>query len=160
MDPYELTRVADVMVDRVDTLPETATCAELVAFFAQAQRHKAYPVVDAAGRPIAMASRADALRLSHGGKNDVESASATLAQVLGGRPLVTATPDERLSALVDRMVHEGAGRVPVVRPEDGVLVGIVARKDLLRVRARWLAEEHDRASFFRLRRSRPVRSAA
>ncbi len=161
VDPFELARVSDVMVDRVDTVPETMTCAGLVAFFAQAPRHKAYPVVDAAGRPVAVASRADALRLSRDGESGGgEGASSTLAEALGGRPLVTATPDEPLSALVDRMVQEGAGRVPVVAVEDGVLVGIVARKDLLRVRARWLAEENERRSFFRLRRSRPARSPA
>jgi chloride channel protein, CIC family len=68
--------------------------------------------------------------------------------------MVTGTPEEPVSNLVDRMVRGEVGRVPVTRAEDGVLVGIVARKDLLQVRARRLAEERDRRAYFGFRRIR------
>ena len=151
VDPFALARVADVMAEQVEVLPASMTVAGMVAFFGAAPRHKAYPVVDNLGRPVVMATRADALRL---GRGDSGSA-ATLAQALApdaGRPLVTAAPDEPLAALVDRMVRDDVGRVPVTRPADGVLIGLVARKDLLRVRARWLAEEGERRSFAPWRR--------
>ena len=141
VDPFDLARVQDVMVARVDTLPGSATVAEALAFFATDRpRHKAYPVVDGAGRPVAMLSRADVLHFTR----DPSQASRPLGEVLGGRTLVLGTPGEPVSALVDRMVRAEAGRVPIVNPDDGSLVGIVARKDLLRVRARYLAEESER----------------
>ncbi len=50
------------------------------------------------------------------------------------------------------MAEADLGRVPVVAREDGRLVGILARKDLLKVRARARAQERDRAA--------PLRPAA
>ncbi len=154
VDPFDLARVQDVMVARVDTLPATMTVADAVAFFSDGRpRHKAYPVIDAAGRPSAMISRADVLLFMR----DTARATRTLADVLGSRALVTAAPHEQVSALVTRMVRAEAGRVPVVG-EDGVLVGIVARKDLLAVRARYLADEHERSAWFGWRATRPARA--
>jgi len=151
VDPLDLASVADVMVSRVDTLPAATTVADAVEFFsADLPRHKAYPVVDDAGRPVAMLSRADVLHFTR----DTSRHEATLAEALAGRRMVTGSPDEPVSSLVEKMVRDEAGRVPVVRPEDGVLVGIVARKDLLRVRARRLAEERDRRAYFGFRRAR------
>jgi CIC family chloride channel protein len=151
VDPLDLASVSDVMVSRVDTLPAASSVADAVEFFsADLPRHKAYPVVDEAGRPVAMLSRADVLQFTR----DKSRHEATLAEVLAGRRMVTGAPDEPVSSLVEKMVRDGAGRVPIVRPEDGVLVGIVARKDLLRVRARRLAEERDRRAYFGFRRAR------
>ena len=146
VDPFDLARVQDVMVPRVDTLPATMTVAEAISFFSdRAPRHKAYPVVDAAHRPVAMISRADVLQLTR----DAARAGMRLDEALGGRPVVTGEPEEPVSALVNRMVAAEAGRVPIVRADDGSLVGIVARKDLLQVRARALAEERDRSALLR-----------
>ena len=151
VDPFDLARVGDVMVCPVDTLPVTMTLGEMAAFFTDGTpRHKAYPVLDPAGRPVAMASRADALHVI----GTPAHHTLSLAEALGGQPLVTAAPDETVTALVNRMVDHDLGRVPVVRPADGRLVGLVARKDLLAVRARLLQEERGREAFFgaRLRR--------
>ena len=150
VDPFELARAADVMVRRVDTLPMTMTLGAMVALFTDgAEHHKAYPVVDAAGRPVAMASRADALEaMAHPERHD-----QTLSAALGGRRMVVARPDEPLSVVVARMVAHDMGRIPVIAPADGALVGLVARKDLLVVRARLLEEERGRKTFFRLIRA-------
>ncbi len=154
VDPLDLASVADVMVARVDTLPAGMKVGEMVAFFSdELPRHKAYPVIDEAGRPVAMVSRADVLHFTR----DASRHEASLAEALAGRRMVTGTPDEPVSNLVDRMVRDEVGRVPVVRPEDGVLVGIVARKDLLQVRARRLAEERDRRAYFGIRQARIAR---
>jgi CBS domain-containing protein len=56
-------------------------------------------------------------------------------------------PDELVGRLADRMAAADAGRVPVLDRKKGNLLGIVARKDLLRVRAKLHAEERDRARF-------------
>ena len=156
VDPFELTRAADVMVRRVDTLPASMTLGAIVALFTDgAEHHKAYPVVDAADWPVAMAHRADVLEaLAHPERHD-----QTLAAALGGRPMVLARPDEPLSIVVARMVAQDTGRVPVVAADSGALVGLIARKDLLRVRAQLLEDEQTRGVF--LGRWRPrARGAA
>jgi len=148
VDPFELTRVGDVMVARVDTLPAVMPVEDAVAFFtdeAGGPRHKSYPVVDAAGRPVGMVARADVLRWTMSGW----PRGTTLGDAVSGLPLVTGHPDELVGRLADRMTEADAGRVPVIRREDGVLVGIVARKDLLRVRARLRTEEMERARLLR-----------
>jgi CIC family chloride channel protein len=61
IDPYELTRVGEVMSRTVDTLPADLRVAEAVGVLEKG-RHRIYPVVDAAQRPIGLVSRADALR--------------------------------------------------------------------------------------------------
>jgi len=60
---------------------------------------------------------------------------------LGGRKLV-------VSSLTYRMVQQDVGRVPIVDPMDHRLLGLVARKDLLRVGARLLSEERGRVLAF------------
>ena len=156
VDPFELTRAADVMVRRVDTLPASMTLGAIVALFTDgAEHHKAYPVVDAADRPVAMAHRADVLEaLAHPERHD-----QTLAAALGGRPMVLARPDEPLSIVVARMVAQDTGRVPVVAADSGALVGLIARKDLLRVRAQLLEDEQTRGVFLGRRRARARRAA-
>ena len=65
VDPFETTRVADIMAKPVDTLPADLPVGEAVAFFTAsdaARRHKSYPVVDADERLVGMAARADVLR--------------------------------------------------------------------------------------------------
>src|SRR5262249_42054372 len=65
VDPFDLTRVTEVMVKAVDSLPSSMTIAEAIAFFTtSAPRHKSYPVVDGDGHVVAMVSRADILHWS------------------------------------------------------------------------------------------------
>ena len=144
VDPLDLARVSDVMASPVQTLPADMTLGGLVEFFGAESRHRAYPVLDKACRPVALAFRADALQAMR----ERDRLDLPLAEALGGRDMPTAYPDEPVSALVARMVQADVARVPVIRPEDGVLVGLVARSDLLRVRARLLAEESERQRFF------------
>jgi CBS domain-containing protein len=51
--------------------------------------------------------------------------------------------------VADLMVAEDIGRVPVVDRRDGRIVGIVARRDLIQVRARLRSDERDRERFVR-----------
>ena len=148
VDPFELTRVGDVMVAGVDTLPAAMPVDDAVAFFTDESggpRHKSYPVVDADGRPVGMVARADVLRWMVSGW----PRGTSLADAVAGGLLVLGHPDEMVGRVADRMAEADAGRIPVTRREDGVLVGIVARKDLLRVRAKLRREEIDRARLLR-----------
>jgi H+/Cl- antiporter ClcA/CBS domain-containing protein len=148
VDPFETIRVGEVMVRGVDTLPGSMLVEEAVEFFTApetadtegAKRRKSYPVVDDQRRLLGMIARADALRWTMEGW----PSGATLADMISDRSAVRSYPDELVGRLADRMATDDIGRVPVVRREDGVIVGIVARKDLLRVRARMAALEYER----------------
>jgi CBS domain-containing protein len=140
VDPFQMMRVRDVMVENVETLPAGMSLDAAVAFFTDPEaRHKSYPVVDAAGRVVGLAPRAEVVRwLTEGTHGEV-----TLGEVISDASMLTARPDEAVGALVEQMVERDIGRVPIVG-DDGRLVGLVTRKDLLRVHARQRAQEADR----------------
>ncbi|GGF30897.1 chloride channel protein [Aliidongia dinghuensis] len=145
IDPFELLRVGDVMVTAVDTLPASMPIDEAVGFFlADERRHKSYPVVDAEGRLVGMAARADALRW----RTERPHGRETLYDALSDRSLAVGHADEVLGRLADRMVAADIGRIPIVEPATRRVVGLVARKDLLHIRAGVTAAENDRAAFF------------
>jgi CBS domain-containing protein len=149
VDPFDLAWVADVMVTTVDSLPSSMTVAEAVDFFtesASAPRHKSYPVLDEKGRVVAMVARADILLWAR----ENGSATGTLAEALPEQDVLIGYPDEQVGKLADRMVAADVGRVPILDRKDGKLIGIVARKDLLRVRAKLDAEERERDRFLGL----------
>jgi chloride channel protein, CIC family len=119
---------------------------EMVEFFTTGgARHKTYPVVNEAGRVVALASRSDALAFV----NDPQPGEVALGEALGSRQMVIGTPEEPLSRLVERMVQDDSGRAPIVDPETGRLVGLVSRQDLLRIRARQVSEERERSRVLR-----------
>ena len=131
---------------------------EAVAFFTapdgsggSVSRHKSYPVVNEAGVLVAMVSRADALRWTVAGW-DTEK---TLGEQLLGQNLVVGYEDELVGKLAARMAEVAAGRIPILRrgatDEESTVVGLVARRDLLRVRAEVIRHERDREKLIRLR---------
>jgi CBS domain-containing protein len=71
----------------------------------------------------------------------VQKARGMRAEQLMSSSVETAAPDEDLRAVARRMVEHDRKRLPVV--EDGRLVGIVARRDLLRLFHRSDAELAD-----------------
>jgi H+/Cl- antiporter ClcA len=144
VDPLQQAWVSEIMVSPVATLPGAMPIEKAVAFFTaeEAPRHKSYPVLDDEDRVVGMASRGDVLRWmkerGHGRQ--------TLGDLVSKTPLVSGSPDELVWRLVDRMVAEDVGRVPIIDAE-GHLLGLVARKDLLAVRARLRGMEEERSSF-------------
>jgi H+/Cl- antiporter ClcA/CBS domain-containing protein len=161
VDPLQLARVADVMVTKVDTLPAAMPVEDAIAFFTTEEtRHRSYPVVDAQGRLVGMTGRADALRwLAEGPQS-----GRTLDDLVTDASAVVGYPQEVVVDLVGRMVSADLGRVPVVEPHSRKLVGLVARKDLMRVRAQSVRLETERRAFLRASASqagqRPLASAA
>ncbi len=151
VDPFETTRVAAIMAGPVETLPTAMPLGEVVAFFTsdgQTHRHKSYPVVED-GRLRGMVSRADLLRW----ETEERLAEATLGESIRQDETVVGYADELVADLADRMVAADVGRVPIVDGKDGTLVGLVARRDLLRVRARQVSGEREREALIRLPRS-------
>jgi CIC family chloride channel protein len=148
IDPFEIARVQDVMVRNVDTLPGTMLVEDAVRFFTtdEAKRHKSYPVVDADNVVLGLVARADALRWLVQGWTP----GATLADAVADAPLFVGHADELVGHLADRMAAQDIGRVPIVSRDHRTLVGIVARKDLLKVRARMVVQERERRPVLRL----------
>ncbi|MCH8686560.1 chloride channel protein [Sphingosinicellaceae bacterium A1X5R2] len=143
VDPLMLTQVGQIMTPSPQTLPADMPAVEAADFFARSARHRTYPVVDEAGRPVGLVSRADALRWR---VSDLPE-GAILGDLLSDRSLVLARPDMPAGVVADLMVTEDAGRVPVVDPVSGKLVGILARRDLLQARAGQQRTEQERERF-------------
>ncbi|MDR9392042.1 MAG: CBS domain-containing protein, partial [Trueperaceae bacterium] len=117
-------RARDVMSAPVRTVTPTTTVHDASRQLLR-YGHGGLPVVEA-GTLVGVLSRRDLDRaLEHGlGRSEVRG--------FMGRPPVTAAPDDPLADLEARVAQRGVGRLPVV--EDGALVGIVTRSDLLAAR--------------------------
>ena len=123
---------------------------EAIAFFSsEPRRHKSYPLIDAGGQVAGMVARADVLRWRAESPHDEE----TLFDRISDRSLNVGYPDEPVSHLADRMVLADIGRVPIVDRDTQRLVGLVSRKDLLRIRATAKSTEAIRVAFFGRRTS-------
>ena len=143
VDPYELTRVEEVMVREVDTLPADLSIAEAVAVL-EAGKHRVYPVVDGQERAIGLVSRADALRWRIEGGHSGEQ----VGDLISDAGLAVVHPQDVVTRAVDLMLQSDQGRLPVVDPGSGKLVGLITRKDLLQVRASITQSEGERRAYF------------
>jgi CBS domain-containing protein len=149
IDPFELLRVREVMVREVDTLPAAMRVDEAVQFFSsEVRRHKSYPLLDADGEVAGMVGRADVLRW----RAESPRGEETLFDRVSDRSLAVGYADEPVSHLADRMVMADVGRVPIVDRDTQHLLGLVSRKDLLRIRATERTSESSRIAFFGPRR--------
>jgi chloride channel protein, CIC family len=149
VDPFETMRVADIMASPAEALPASWTVRDVVSFFTAPnapRRHKSYPVTDRNRRVVGMVSRADALRWMLG----ESPPQRTLAEQLAGQELMVGYEDELVGHLADRMTATDTGRVPILARDTAELVGLVARRDLLRVRASARRHEHEREALIRV----------
>ncbi|HEY5209101.1 MAG TPA: chloride channel protein [Stellaceae bacterium] len=152
VDPFETMRVGEIMAKPVDTLTADMSVGDAVAFFSAPdvpQRHKSYPVIDDNGRLVGMAARADALRWTVAGW----PSGQTLGDLVADQYLAVGYEDELVGRLADRMAADDVSRVPILRRGDNKMVGLVARRDLLRVRASVARQERDREVLLRFRTS-------
>ena len=149
VDPFETVRVADIMAHPAEALPADWTVGETLTFFTAEdapQRHKSYPVTDVDGRVLGMVSRADALKWLR----DEQSPTTALREQITGQDLVIGYDDELAGQIADRMTSTDVGRVPIVSRKSGSLVGLVARRDLLRVRTNMVRHEREREALIRV----------
>ncbi|GEO98042.1 chloride channel protein [Methylobacterium haplocladii] len=153
VDPYELSRVRDVMVTEVETLSGTLSVAQAIAAIERGE-HRTYPVVDAEGRPIAVVSGKDALHWASTPGRDGER----LADRLADRTFAVFHPDDVVARALDLMLGRHQGCIAVADSHSGRLVGIVTRRDLLKVRAEVIRSEDERRVF--LARRNPLRTRA
>ncbi|WP_342107064.1 chloride channel protein [Methylobacterium sp. SI9] len=147
IDPYEFTRVEAVMTRTVDTLSAELPLTEALSAI-EAGAHHAYPVVDAVDRPVGMVSRSDALRWT--AEDQVsDPMEDTLGERVSDADIALVHPGDVVSHALDVMLSAGQGRLPVIDPQSGRLVGLLTRKDLLQVRATVVRAEAERSAFFR-----------
>ncbi|ANS70177.1 hypothetical protein SLINC_7953 [Streptomyces lincolnensis] len=135
--------VSDVMTRTVVALGREATFKEIVRTMQQ-WKVSALPVVEAESRVVGVVSEADLLpkeefrdsdpdrhtqlrRLS-----DLAKAGAVTAEELMTAPAVTVRANATLAQAARAMAHRKIKRLPVV-DDQGVLLGIVSRSDLLKV---------------------------
>jgi CBS domain-containing protein len=113
-------------------------------------------VLDGKGVLLGMVSRSDVLRWTVEGwaKDEV------LKDAVRDQEPHVGYDDELVGRLADRMAAAGRSRVPILRQSDKALVGLVARRDLLRVRAQSLRHENVREALMRLRRRKALTRAA
>ncbi|HEY4142086.1 MAG TPA: chloride channel protein [Pseudolabrys sp.] len=149
IDPFETMRVDDVMAKPIDTLPGSMSVKETVEFFTAPdvpKRHKSYPVVDTDGRLLGMAARADVLRWTREGWPEGQTLADSVSDCVNG------FSDELVGTLADRMAQADVGRVPILRRPHNIVVGLVARRDLLRVRAVAIGHESHKEALISFRK--------
>lgn len=156
VDPFERMRVSEIMAHPADSLPATMAIKDVIAFFTGPEaphRHKSYPVIGDDGSLIGIVARADVLRWTVSGWPEAQ----LLSEALNGQELVVGYDDELVGHLADRMTAADVGRIPILQRNTNALVGLVARRDLLRVRANVSQQENKREALirFRARRSTP-----
>lgn len=131
IDPFEYARARDIMIEAVDTLPAQMRVGEASAFFATTEKtHRIYPVVDSDGLLKGVVSRGDALRW----QQNPALADQSLDERVSDTSVPVAHPEDTIGYVADLMLATDVGRIPVVDPRSGRLLGLVARKDLLRLR--------------------------
>lgn len=137
--------VGDVMTRDVIAVGADTPFREIVRTLA-VYRFSGVPVVDRQRRVIGMVTEADLLGRQARAGGAVGSATWHLlrhrafsrrgttltAADLMSTPVETTAPDARLSAAAVMLARYGVKRVPVVDP-DGVLVGVISRRDVLSV---------------------------
>ncbi|OWV84600.1 chloride channel protein [Rhizobium sp. R693] len=153
VDPFELTRARDIMIAKVDTLSVSMTVGDTCSFFSRDEHvHRVYPVVNENGAIAGIVTRADVLRW----QDDSELALQTLGESVSDDSIPVGHPDDTVGFIADLMLSSDMGRVPIVDPQSGELVGLIARKDLLRLRSSFRTTELDRRPFL-LANSKPAK---
>lgn len=137
--------VKDVMTEDVVVAQDTFPYKEIV-WLLDAKGLSALPVVDENRAVIGVVSEADLLskeaheasertiRRPRSGRHRAEhvKAAASLAGQLMSSPVITTAPDASIAEAARTMARHGVKRLPVT-DGDGRLVGIVSRRDLLKV---------------------------
>jgi CBS domain-containing protein len=136
--------IRDVMVAPAVVVQESTPFKHIVALLDR-ERIAAVPVVDAAGVVVGIVGEEDLLVKEEGdisigrrvrhprlGRREARKLHALVARDVMSSPAVTIRPDATVASAARLMTERGVGRLPVV-DEDGRPLGMVARRDLLKV---------------------------
>ena len=137
-DILRTTDVGTVMTTDVQTVHCNVSVGEVAQRF-RSNGHSAYPVVDDDGRCVGMISRGDLL--DAGDWTDDSRVSAAAAS-----DVVFVTSRTTVHEALERMLEEQVEHLPVV--DDGRLVGICTRTDILHARRTQFAHEQREPGWF------------
>ncbi|MFN6545099.1 site-2 protease family protein [Mycolicibacterium nivoides] len=120
-------RVSDVMTAHPNIAPTDITIDDFIQRYLLGDRHSAYPVADRHGEITGLITLAELRRIAPDRRavTLVRDAATPLPQV------ITAEPNEQLTALLERLRSGGSSRALVF--DTGQLVGIVTASDLNRL---------------------------
>jgi CBS domain-containing protein len=136
-------RIRDVMTTDIATADRSMTYKQVVRLMTD-RRVNAVPVVDSSHSVVGMVSEADVLRkqednprrlgvgMGRRGRRERNRADARIVGELMTSPAITIHPDAPLSAAARLMNAHHIRRLPVVNGS-GELVGVVSRRDLMKV---------------------------
>jgi CBS domain-containing protein len=141
VDPFELTRVADVMDAEFPTAPAAMTVAELSDRISRGDpaltRRQGVVILAEDGALAGMITRNDVVKALRDGN----PRQRTVLEAGNSKPIV-AHPDEPLHSALRRMLKNDVGRLPVVERVDPTrVVGYLGRAGILAARMRHLEEE-------------------
>jgi H+/Cl- antiporter ClcA/CBS domain-containing protein len=122
--------VRDVMSTDLQTVRDDATLASARRLLEHGH-HGAFPVIDADGRCVGIIAREDLLSADIGPHASVRDVAST--------DVVTIDPGASVLDALELLLTEGIGHLPVI--DDGRLVGLLTRTDVLRTRKRQLELE-------------------
>jgi CBS domain-containing protein len=135
-------RAKDIMSSPVHTVAQTAS-VESAAELITANAVTALPVVDTSGRLVGMVSESDLLwhrvpsdptaHMRRLPDTDPANRPATVVEVMSPYPLITR-PDVDVAEIAGVMLDNDVRSIPVL--DDGVVVGIISRRDILRAMVR------------------------
>jgi CBS domain-containing protein len=118
-------KARDVMNDRVVVATVGAKGGD-VAIELLSGRYSGLPVVDTKGTVLGVVSELDLLKMIA----DRKDLRLMTVEEIMIKPAVCALDDEEVESVIAKMVKYNIRRLPVVQ-EDGKLVGIVSRTDIL-----------------------------
>jgi CBS domain-containing protein len=118
-------RARDIMSRPVVSVDTRSTVRDAVTALTE-HGFATVPVVDDGDRVVGIFSESDGLRAGHRREDLVTTAMTT--------PVEVTAPDTDVATIAERMLAKHLRSLPVV--EAGLLVGIVARRDLLRTMVR------------------------
>jgi CBS domain-containing protein len=142
VDPLDAVRVGDVMDNTPPTILATMPVSELAELIARGDtplaRRQGTPIVDSRGALVGIITRGDVLRALEAPDSDAQTVLAA-----GSSQLTVAYPDETLRQAVERMLHHGVGRLPVVaRDNPRHLVGYLGRTGIIESRLKLIQAEN------------------
>jgi CBS domain-containing protein len=118
-------RARDIMSRPVVSVDTHSTVQDAVTALTE-HGFAAVPVTDEGDRVVGIFSESDGLRAEHRRQEPVTTAMTI--------PVEVTAPDADIAVIAERMLARRLRSLPVV--EEGLLVGIVARRDLLRTMVR------------------------